>query len=46
MYKEAPNGKVIAKMTGAELQQKGFNVTVKALYQGMLYEICSNQVLQ
>jgi alpha-galactosidase len=40
--KAAPNGKVIAKMTGAELQQKGFKTTLKALYQGMLYEICGD----
>ena len=37
--KQAPSGKVIARMTGAELKQKGFKVTLGELYQGMLYEI-------
>jgi len=37
--KEAPTGKVIARMTGAELKQKGFTVTLKDLYQGMMFEI-------
>ena len=37
--KQAPDGKVIAKMTGAELARKGFKVTLPDNYQGMLYEI-------
>ena len=37
--KQAPDGKIVAKMTGAELKQKGFKVTLKEPYQGMLYEI-------
>jgi len=39
--KQAPDGKIIAQMTGAELEQKGFRVTLKERYQGMLYEICN-----
>ena len=37
--KQAPTGKTVAKMTGAELDQKGFKVTLTDTYQGMLYEI-------
>ena len=37
--KQAPTGKVVAKMTGAKLAQNGFKVTLKDYYQGMLYEI-------
>jgi len=37
--RQAPDGKTIARMTGAELQQKGFKVTLKDSYQGMLYEV-------
>ena len=40
--RQAPNGKVVAKMTGADLEQKGFQVTLKEPYQGMLYEIVMN----
>jgi alpha-galactosidase len=39
VVEQAPSGKVIAKMTGAELEQKGFQVTLKDRYHGMLYEI-------
>jgi len=39
VIKQAPTGKAVAKMTGAELEQKGFKVTLKEFYQGMLYEI-------
>ena len=42
IVKEAPGGSVIAKMTGAELSQKGFKVSLKERYQGMLYEILKN----
>ena len=37
--KEAPTGKVVIQMTGAELKQKGFQVSLKESYQGMLYEV-------
>jgi len=37
--KQAPTGDVIAKMTGAELEKEGFQVSLKESYQGMLYEI-------
>jgi alpha-galactosidase len=40
--KQAPAGKIAAKMTGDELKQKGFKVTLKEFYQGMLYEITNN----
>jgi len=36
---QAPAGNVVAEMTGDELKQKGFPVTLKEPYQGMLYEI-------
>jgi len=37
--RQAPEGKVVATMTGSEFKQKGFKVTLVEQYQGMLYEI-------
>jgi len=41
--KQAPTGKVVAEMTGAQLSQKGFKVTLNERYQGMLYEIIKSE---
>jgi alpha-galactosidase len=40
--KKAPDGKIVGKMTGAELEKKGFTVVLKESYQGMLFEISNN----
>ena len=37
--KQAPAGKTVAKMAGADLARKGFKVTLTDTYQGMLFEI-------
>ncbi len=39
IVKQAPKGQTVAKMTGSELKQKGFQVTLKEPYMGMLYEV-------
>ena len=37
--KQAPDGKAVAKMTGADLAKKGFKVTLEKSHEGMLYEV-------
>jgi alpha-galactosidase len=37
------DGKVVATLTGNELIEKGFIVTLKGLYSGELFEICVNK---
>ncbi len=37
--KRGPNGAKIARMTGLELESKGFRVTLEEEYDGELYEV-------
>jgi len=37
--KQAPDGKLLARMTGAALKQKGFEATLPEPHQGLLFEI-------
>jgi alpha-galactosidase len=39
LVKQAPTGKVIAQLTGKELEEKGFGVALSGKYDGELFEI-------
>lgn len=38
--RQGPDGREIARMTGAELEKKGFSVTLEGEFSGELFEIC------
>ena len=39
LVKSAPGGKVVTKLSGKELREKGFKVKMDQLYQGKIYEV-------